>query len=94
MVQGEKRRLWKAGSLPLGWITFYKRTVALDSRWHLLGLGYESGVGRSDIEKVAVIHYDGVLKPWLEIGVGKYKHYWSKHLNYDNPSLQQCNIHP
>ena len=92
-LQGLKKPLWKAGSLPLGWITFYNQTVALDSRWHVLGLGYESGMGRSEIDRAAVIQYDGVMKPWLEIGISKYKGYWSKYLNYDHPLLQQCNIH-
>ncbi|XP_038718312.1 probable galacturonosyltransferase 6 isoform X2 [Tripterygium wilfordii] len=90
---GYKRPLWKAGSLPLGWVTFYKQTIALDKRWHVLGLGYESGVGQGDIEKAAVIHYDGVMKPWLDIGIKKYKSYWSKHVNYNHPYLRQCNIH-
>lgn len=90
---GNRRQLWKAGSLPIGWVTFYKQTVALDRRWHILGLGYDSGLGRGDIERAAVIHYDGVMKPWLEIGIGKYKGYWSKHINYNHPFLQQCNIH-
>lgn len=93
LQMGLENPLWKAGSLPLGWVTFYKRTVALDRRWHALGLGYESGVGRSQIERAAVIQYDGVMKPWLEIGISKYKGYWTKHLNYDHPLLQQCNIH-
>ncbi|XVF21662.1 hypothetical protein REPUB_Repub12eG0109600 [Reevesia pubescens] len=90
---GLKRPLRKAGSLPLGWMTFYNQTVALEKRWHALGLGYRSGVAQGDINQAAVIHYDGVMKPWLEIGIAKYKGYWSKHVHYDHPYLQQCNIH-
>ncbi|KAJ4830752.1 hypothetical protein Tsubulata_014186 [Turnera subulata] len=93
LQMGYKRPLWTAGSLPLGWVTFYNKTVALDRRWHRLGLGYESGVGRDLIERAAVLHYDGVMKPWLDIGIGKYKDYWSKHINFDHTYLQQCNIH-
>ncbi|XP_039031294.1 probable galacturonosyltransferase 6 [Hibiscus syriacus] len=89
---GRKRRLWEAGSLPIGWITFYNQTVAIEKRWHTLGLGYNSGIEQGDIENGAVIHYDGFMKPWLEIGIAKYKGYWSKHLQYDHPYLQQCNI--
>ncbi|XP_039043786.1 probable galacturonosyltransferase 6 [Hibiscus syriacus] len=89
---GLERPLWKAGSLPLGWITFYNQTVALDKRWHILGLGYNAGLSSSYIEHAAVLHYDGVMKPWLEIGIAKYKGYWSKHLQYDQPYMQQCNI--
>lgn len=88
-----KRELWKGGTLPLGLVTFYNQTVALDRRWHILGLGYESGLGRGEIERGAVIHYDGVMKPWLEIGIGKYKGYWNRYVKYDHPYLQQCNIH-
>ncbi|XP_031258826.1 probable galacturonosyltransferase 6 [Pistacia vera] len=90
---GYKKPLWKAGSLPLGWITFYNQTVALDRRWQLLGLGYDSGITRRDIERAAVIHYDGVMKPWLDIGISKYKGYWGRHVKYDHPFLQRCNIH-
>ena len=82
-----------AGSLPLGWVTFYNQTVALDRPWHVLGLGYDSEMVRGDIERAAVIHYDGIMKPWLDIAISKYKHYWSKFVNYDHPYLQQCNIH-
>ncbi|KAE8666995.1 putative galacturonosyltransferase 6 [Hibiscus syriacus] len=53
-----------------------------DKRWHALGIGYNQGLRRVDIEKAAVIHYDGIRKPWLEIGIVEYKGYWSKHLQY------------
>ncbi|KAF7850630.1 hypothetical protein BT93_L5171 [Corymbia citriodora subsp. variegata] len=85
--------LWKAGSLPIGWLTFYNQTVSLDRRWHILGLGHESNVALRDIERAAVIHFNGVMKPWLEIGIRNYKGYWTKHIMYDHPYLQQCNVH-
>lgn len=91
--QGLERPLFKAGSLPLGWITFYNETLALDRRWHVLGLGYDSGIGQTDVEQAKVIHYDGVRKPWLDIGLGKFKGYWTKYVKYDHPFLQRCNIH-
>ncbi|XP_047316051.1 probable galacturonosyltransferase 6 [Impatiens glandulifera] len=91
---GETREIWKAGSLPLGWLTFYNNTVGLKRSWHILGLGYESGVSKNEIDKAVVIHYNGVMKPWLDIGLDKYKSYWRRHVNYDHPFLQQCNIHP
>lgn len=93
-MQGHARPLWLAGSLPLGWLTFYNYTVGLDRTWHVLGLGYESVVRRGDIEKAAVIHFDGLKKPWLDIGIEIYKEYWRKHVNYESHYLQQCNIHP
>ncbi|XP_020233345.1 probable galacturonosyltransferase 6 isoform X2 [Cajanus cajan] len=84
--------LWSVGSLPLGWLTLYNKTDLLDRQWHVLGLGYSSGVDRNEIERAAVIHYDGIRKPWLDIAMGRYKSYWTKFLNFDNPFLQQCNL--
>ncbi|MBA0796822.1 hypothetical protein Gohar_007558 [Gossypium harknessii] len=89
---GLERPLWKAGSLPIGWITFYNQTVPLEKRWHMLGLGSNTDLSSDDIENATVLHYDGVMKPWLEIGITKYKGYWTQHLQYDNPYFQQCNI--
>ncbi|XP_017625006.1 probable galacturonosyltransferase 6 [Gossypium arboreum] len=90
---GLKRPLWKTESLPLVWTTFYDQTVALEKSWHAFGLGHNSGLSQGDIEHAAVIHYDGIMKPWLEIGIAEYKGYWSKHVQYDHPYLQECNIH-
>ncbi|KZV33514.1 putative galacturonosyltransferase 6-like [Dorcoceras hygrometricum] len=91
---GKDRPLWKVGGiLPIGLITFYGRTYDIDKKWHLLGLGYDSGVRQEVIEKAAVIHYNGNMKPWLAFGLEKYRHYWSKHVKYEHPFLQSCNIH-
>ncbi|KAL0884540.1 hypothetical protein Bca101_008521 [Brassica carinata] len=89
---GTKRPLWKAGSLPIGWLTFYRQTLPLDKRWHVLGLGRESDIKTVVIEEAAVIHYDGIMKPWLDIGIDKYKRYWNRHVPYYHSYLQQCNI--
>ncbi|KFK23228.1 hypothetical protein AALP_AAs64694U000500 [Arabis alpina] len=91
--QGVERHLWKAGSLPIGWLTFFGQMLPLDKTWNVVGLGHESGVRASNIEQAAVIHYDGIMKPWLDIGIGKYKRYWNIHVPYHHPYLQQCNIH-
>ncbi|XP_054795703.1 probable galacturonosyltransferase 6 isoform X2 [Prosopis cineraria] len=93
LEMGSERPLWNAGSLPIGWLTFYNKTMVLDGRWHVHGLGYNSGIDRNKIERAAVIHYDGIRKPWLDIAMGRYKGYWTKFINYDHPILQQCNVH-
>jgi len=90
---GKIQKLWKPGSLPLGQLTFYNRTLPLDHRWHVFGLGHDFSIGRNELESASVIHYSGKLKPWLEISIPKYRDYWNRYLNYDNPHLQQCNIH-
>lgn len=90
---GKSRKLWRAGTLPLGQLLFYNHTVALDGQWHVPGLGRESGVEMAEIERAAVVHYDGNMKPWLDIAIPKYKRYWTRFLDYSNPYFQQCNVH-
>ncbi|XP_052178893.1 probable galacturonosyltransferase 10 isoform X1 [Diospyros lotus] len=86
------RTLWKLGTLPPGLLTFYGLTQALDPAWHVLGLGY-TNVDPKLIEKGAVLHYNGNSKPWLKIGIEKYKPLWDKYVDYSHPLLQQCNVH-
>ncbi|KAI4303574.1 hypothetical protein MLD38_039184 [Melastoma candidum] len=88
------RQLWNLGTLPPGLITFWKRTFPLDRKWHVLGLGYNPNVNQREIERAAVIHYNGNLKPWLEIGIPKYRNYWAKYVDYDQVHLRDCNINP
>ncbi|XP_008775901.1 probable galacturonosyltransferase 4 [Phoenix dactylifera] len=88
------RLLWSLGTLPPGLITFYNRTFALDRSWHVLGLGYDPDVNQTDIERAAVIHYNGNMKPWLEIVMPQYRNYWSKYVDYDQPYLRACNVSP
>ncbi|CAH9064567.1 unnamed protein product [Cuscuta epithymum] len=86
------RQLWKLGTLPPGLITFWNHTYALDRSWHVLGLGYDPNVSLKDIERAAAIHYNGNLKPWLEISIPKFRNYWSRFIDYDHDFLRECNI--
>lgn len=86
------RLLWKLGSLPPGLITFWNHTFFLDRSWHVLGLGYNPNVNQKEIKRAAVIHYNGNMKPWLEIGIPKYHGYWARFLDYDQPYLRDCNF--
>ncbi|OVA00168.1 Glycosyl transferase [Macleaya cordata] len=88
----EERTLWKLGTLPPGLITFYGLTHPLEKSWHVLGLGYNPSIDRADIENAAVIHYNGNMKPWLEIAMTKYKLYWTKYIKYNHPYLRNCNL--
>ncbi|XP_076921432.1 putative galacturonosyltransferase 4 [Bidens hawaiensis] len=88
------RQLWKLGTLPPGLITFWNRVYPLNKSWHVLGLGYNPSVGQRDIERAAVIHYNGNLKPWLEIGIPKFRGYWNKYVDYDQAYMRDCNMSP
>ncbi|KAH9788186.1 polygalacturonate 4-alpha-galacturonosyltransferase [Citrus sinensis] len=80
----EDRTLWKLGTLPPGLITFYNLTHPLEKSWHVLGLGYNPSVDRSEIENAAVVHYNGNMKPWLELAMTKYRSYWTKYIKSRN----------
>nr|CAB3457687.1 unnamed protein product [Digitaria exilis] len=88
----EDRVLWKLGTLPPGLLTFYKLTHPLDKSWHVLGLGYNPSIDRSEIEGAAVVHYNGNMKPWLELAMTKYRPYWTKYIKYDHPYIRGCNL--
>ncbi|CAA7394839.1 unnamed protein product [Spirodela intermedia] len=88
----EDRALWKLGTLPPGLITFYKLTQPLDKSWHVLGLGYNGTLDHAVIAKAAVVHFNGNMKPWLEIAMAKYRHYWTKYFKQDHPYLSSCSL--
>nr|CAD1821433.1 unnamed protein product [Ananas comosus var. bracteatus] len=88
----EDRVLWKLGTLPPGLLTFYKLTHPLDKSWHVLGLGYNPSIDRSEIDNAAVIHYNGNMKPWLELAMTKYRPYWTKYIKFDHPYVRGCNL--
>ncbi|MBA0688273.1 hypothetical protein Goari_006075 [Gossypium aridum] len=86
------RALWKSGTLPPGLITFYSLTKSLDKSWHVLGLGYNPSISMDVINNAAVIHYNGNMKPWLDIAMNQYKNLWTKYVDNDMEFLQTCNF--
>lgn len=82
--------LWKLGTLPAGLLTFYGLTEPLDRRWHVLGLGYDLNIDSRLIESAAVIHFNGNMKPWLKLAIGRYKPLWERYVNQTHPYLQDC----
>ncbi|KAG5039382.1 hypothetical protein JHK85_011858 [Glycine max] len=82
--------LWKLGTLPPALLCFYGLTEPLDRRWHVLGLGYDLNIDNRLIESAAVIHFNGNMKPWLKLAIGRYKPLWDKYVNQSHPHLQGC----
>lgn len=82
--------LWKLGTLPPGLLTFYGLTEPLDRRWHVLGLGYDLNIDNRLIESAAVIHFNGNMKPWLKLAIGRYKPLWERYVNQSHSYLQDC----
>lgn len=75
-------------------LTFQDLIYALDGAWVVSGLGHDYGLDIQGIKKAAVLHYNGNMKPWLDLGIPKYKVYWKKFLNQENQFLSECNVNP
>ncbi|KAG2297966.1 hypothetical protein Bca4012_009158 [Brassica carinata] len=88
----ENRALWKLGTLPPGLITFYSTTKPLDKSWHVLGLGYNPSISMEEIRNAAVVHFNGNMKPWLDIAMNQFRPLWTKHVDYDLEFVQACNF--
>lgn len=88
----ENRTLWKLGTLPPGLITFYSTTKPLDKSWHVLGLGYNPSISMEEINNAAVVHFNGNMKPWLDIAMAQYRPLWTKYVDYENEYVQGCNF--
>lgn len=88
----ENRTLWKLGTLPPGLITYYSTTKPLDKSWHVLGLGYNPSISMDEIRNAAVIHFNGNMKPWLDIAISHFRPLWIKYVDNDNEYVQSCNI--
>ncbi|KAK6141849.1 hypothetical protein DH2020_024408 [Rehmannia glutinosa] len=88
----ENRTLWKLGTLPPGLITFYSTTKPLHKSWHVLGLGYNPSISMDEINKAAVIHFNGNMKPWLDIAITQFRPLWTKYVDYENEYVQSCNF--
>ncbi|KAK9090980.1 hypothetical protein Sjap_024157 [Stephania japonica] len=88
----ENRTLWKLGTLPPGLITFYSTTKPLDKSWHVLGLGYNPSISMDEINSAAVIHYNGNMKPWLDIAINQFRPLWTKYVDYEMEFVQMCNF--
>ncbi|KAE8709323.1 Galacturonosyltransferase 8 [Hibiscus syriacus] len=84
--------LWKSGTLPPGLMTFYSLTKSLDKSWHVLGLGFNPSISMDVINNAAVIHYNGNMKPWLDIAMNQYKNLWTKYVDNDMEFVQTCNF--
>ncbi|XP_030456138.2 probable galacturonosyltransferase 7 isoform X2 [Syzygium oleosum] len=84
----------EAAALRASLLTFQDLILALDGEWVLSGLGHQYGLDSQAIRKAAVLHYNGNMKPWLEMGIPKYKGYWRKFLNLQDQILSVCNVNP
>lgn len=75
-------------------LTFQDQIYALDDKWVQSGLGHDYGLDVRKFGNSAVLHYNGNMKPWLELGIPKYRGLWVKFLNREDQFLSECNVNP
>ncbi|KAG5233445.1 Galacturonosyltransferase [Salix suchowensis] len=76
---------------PDAWLGWRKRNVLKSTITgkKRMWIGHYGNSG----QRGAVLHFNGNSKPWLKIGMEKYKSLWEKYVDYSHPLLQQCNLH-
>lgn len=92
MSGGDESR--EAIALQASLLTFQDQVYALDDKWALSGLGYDYYINTQSTKNAAILHYNGNMKPWLELGIPQYKNYWRNHLNREDRFLSDCNVNP
>ncbi|CAD5184486.1 unnamed protein product [Musa acuminata subsp. malaccensis] len=84
----------RAAALPASLLAFRNLIYPLGERWSLPGLGHNYGVNADSMKSAVSLHYNGNMKPWLDLGVPKYKIYWRKFLTQDEKFMDECNVNP
>ena len=82
----------RAAALPISLLAFKDLIHPLDRSWAVSGLGHTYGVSKGTIENAATLHYNGNMKPWLELGIPNYKTHWRKYLTKDERFMDECNV--
>ncbi|KAJ1407209.1 Nucleotide-diphospho-sugar transferase [Sesbania bispinosa] len=84
--EGSIKGAWRASLL-----TFENKIYPLND-WILSGLGHDYTIDTQAIKTVPVLHYNGQMKPWLDLGIPNYKSSWKKFLNKEDQLLSECNV--
>lgn len=82
----------EAVTLRASLLTFQGEVYALDDKWVLSGLGHKYGVDIEAVKNARVLHFNGKMKPWLELGIHDYTVFWRKFVDPENQFLSDCNI--
>nr|CAD1828916.1 unnamed protein product [Ananas comosus var. bracteatus] len=83
----------RASALPISLLIFQNLIYPLDDRWTISGLGYHYGINEDLVTNAVSLHYNGNMKPWLELGIPEYKNHWKKFLTRENQFMDECNVH-
>ncbi|WOL15913.1 putative galacturonosyltransferase 7 isoform X2 [Canna indica] len=90
----ESEATWRTATLQASMLILYDQICALDNALVLEGLGHDYGVSDDTLKDAAVLHYNGNMKPWLDLGIPKYKKYWKNYLTREERFMDECNVNP
>lgn len=82
----------KAAAWPVSLLAFENKIYPLNASWVQSGLGYDYAVDSNAIKTAPVLHYNGKMKPWLDLGIPNYRRYWKKFLNKEDQLLSECKV--
>ncbi|KAJ3680991.1 hypothetical protein LUZ60_015480 [Juncus effusus] len=85
---------WREISLPLSMVVFKDEIFPLETFWVQSNLGHDYAISNSEIQNAAILHYNGNMKPWLDMGIPKYKHHWRKYVTRTESYMDECNVNP
>ncbi|WVZ98987.1 hypothetical protein U9M48_044354 [Paspalum notatum var. saurae] len=83
---------WRFAALPVGLLALQDLIHPIEGQWVQFGLGHEYGLTHGAIRKAAILHYNGNMKPWLELGIRRYRKYWKRYLPRAEPFMIDCNF--
>ncbi|CAK8542207.1 unnamed protein product [Lathyrus sativus] len=81
-----------AATWPASLLAFESKIYPLNESWVRSGLGHDYKIDTNSIKTAPVLHYNGKMKPWLDLGIPNYKSYWKKFLNKEDRLLSECNV--
>lgn len=91
-LQKGSEETWRTAALPASLLAFEDYTFPLDSTLVISGLGYDYAVSEVALKNAVALHYNGNMKPWLDLGIPMYKKYWKKFLIRGEQFMDECNV--
>ncbi|KAL6871024.1 hypothetical protein ACP4OV_014872 [Aristida adscensionis] len=92
-LQKDSQTSQQLKTLPVSLLAFQDLIYPLEDSWVQSGLGHDYKISRTNIETAATLHYNGVMKPWLDLGIHEYRSYWRKYMTSGERFMTECNIH-
>ncbi|XP_042427219.1 probable galacturonosyltransferase 7 [Zingiber officinale] len=91
-IETKNEATLRAAVLPISFLVFQNLVYPLDEKWSFPGLGHNYDINADAMNNAISLHYNGYMKPWLDLGIPKYKEYWKKFLTNDERFMDECNV--